>query len=102
MGNNSPIFYFSGTGGCFATAKRISDELPESSLVPIAAIKDSYIVDSDAVGFVFPLYYAGLPRIVARFVSNMRFIKPCYIFAVVGCGFPWSGYAMHQLNGLLH
>jgi len=58
-------------------------------------------VDADAIGLAFPLYYAGLPNIVAQFVSKLKFDKPCYIFAVVSCGFPWSGYALHQLKWLL-
>lgn len=97
-----PLFYFSGTGGCLATAQRISNELPEFSLFPIAALNDGFTVDADEIGFVFPLYYAGLPRIVANFIRKIKFTRPCYIFAVVACGFPWSGYAMHQLNRLLN
>lgn len=96
------IFYFSGTGGSLATAMRIAEELPEFSLQPIAAINGIYEVDSDTIGIVFPLYYAGLPRIVTRFIQNLKFKKTCYIFAIITCGFPWSGYAMHQLNRLLH
>lgn len=96
------IFYFSGTGGSLAAAKRIAEKIPEFSLQPIAAINDIYEIDSDEIGIIFPLYYAGLPRIVTRFIGNLKFKKTCYIFAVVTCGFPWSGYAMHQLNRLLH
>lgn len=99
----NPLYYFSGTGGCLATARRISAELPDYTPVPIAALRGETTVevDADAVGLVFPLYYAGLPGIVAEFVRKLRFGKPCYVFAVVACGFPWSGYALHQLKGLL-
>jgi ferredoxin len=99
----NPLYYFSGTGGCLATAKRIAAELPEFKAVPIAALRGeaSVAVDTDAVGLVFPLYYAGLPGIVAEFVKKLKFSKQCYVFAVVACGFPWSGYALHQLRGLL-
>lgn len=96
-----PIFYFSGTGGCIAATNRISDEVAGYTPVPIAAFKEGYTVAGDACGFVFPLYYAGLPRIVAEFIPKIKFTKPCYIFAVVACGVPWSGYALHQLNWLL-
>lgn len=103
MGNDlKPIFYFTGTGGSRATAMQIADKLTEYTPVPIAAVKDGYVVASDTVGFVFPLYNAGLPSIVERFVSRMSFTKPCYIFVVVTCGLPWSGYVMHQLKRLLH
>jgi ferredoxin len=99
----NPLFYFSGTGGSLHAAKRISAELPEFSPVPIAALEgeESVMVDADAVGFAFPLFYAGLPNIVERFLKKLNFAKPCYVFVVVPCGFPWSGYALHQLNSLL-
>lgn len=98
-----PIFYFSGTGGSLYAARRIAAELPEFAPVPIAALEGepNITVDADAVGFVFPLYYAGLPNIMERFAKKLAFTHPCYIFAVVPCGVPWSGYALHQLNGLL-
>ena len=96
-----PLFYFSGTGGCLAAARRISEELPEYAPVPIAALRVGTTVDADAMGLVFPLYFAGMPRIVAQFVAKLRFARPCRIFAVVACGFPWSGWVMHQLNGAL-
>ena len=96
-----PLFYFSGTGGCLATARRISEALPEYTPVPIAALKDGTTVETDAAGFVFPLYFAGMPRIVASFLEKLRFTGPCRIFAVVACGFPWSGYVMHQLDRAL-
>jgi ferredoxin len=97
------LFYFSGTGGSLHAARRICKELPEFSPVPIAALRNEKIisVDSDAAGFVFPLYYAGLPNIVAEFVKKLEFAKPCYIFAAVPCGLPWSGYALHQMKWLL-
>jgi ferredoxin/flavodoxin len=102
INSGKTIFYFSGTGGSLATAKSIAEEMPEYSLQPIASIKSTYEVNTDEIGIVFPMYYAGLPRIVTKFLKNLRFKGNCYIFAVVTCGFPWSGYAMHQMNRLLH
>jgi ferredoxin len=103
MSNNNPVYYFSGTGGCLAAARRISEELPGFSPVPIASLQgeSSITTDAEAVGLVFPLYYAGSPAVVADFMNKLSFTRLCYVFAVVACGFPWSGYALHQLNGLL-
>lgn len=90
--NANPLFYFSGTGTCMSVAKKLSNELPGFSLVPIAGQKNGCTVDAETVGFVFPLYFSGLPRIVADFIHTMRFERTCYIFAVVACGIPWTGY----------
>jgi ferredoxin len=102
-GQPNPIFYFSGTGGCLAAAKKLCEEMPEFSPVPIAALEgeSSVSVDAGAVGLVFPLFYAGLPNIVDRFMKKLAFARPCYVFAVVACGFPWSGYALHKLKWML-
>jgi ferredoxin len=99
----NPIYYFSGTGGSLAAARRICAALPEYSPVPIAAMRDEkrISVDADAMGLVFPLYYAGLPGIVADFLRKLEFKMPCYIFAAVSCGLPWTGYALHQSKWLL-
>lgn len=100
--SGNTVFYFSGTGGCLAAAKHICADLPGFLPVPIAALSGEEItVDADAAGFVFPLYYAGLPNIVDRFVKNLSFARPCYVFSVVACGFPWSGWALHKLKVLL-
>lgn len=96
----NPLFYFSGTGGSLAAAKMICSELNDFEPVPIAAFagNNSYTVNAEAAGFVFPLYFAGFPNIVEGFVKKLQFEKPCYIFAAVTCGFPWSGYALYQLK----
>jgi ferredoxin len=98
----SPVFYFTGTGGSLYAAKRIAAALPGHAPVPIAALmgEAEIIADADAAGFVFPLYYTGLPRIVAGFVRKLSFAKPCRVFAVVLCGRP-RGNALHQLDALL-
>lgn len=98
----NPIFYFSGTGTCLNAARRICAELPEFSPVPVAALahEKNVTVDADAAGFVFPLYYTGLPLLVADFARKLAFARPCRVFAVVACGSP-RGWALHQLDGLL-
>jgi ferredoxin len=99
----NPVFYFSGTGGSLSMTKTVCEKLTEFTPVPIAALagEKTYKVNAESVGLVFPLYYAGLPAIVAEFVKKLEFEKSCYVFAAVTCGFPWSGYALHQIKGLL-
>ena len=96
------IYYFSGTGNSLYIAKRLADQLGESQLVPLAkANQQSDITASTkTVGFVFPLYFWGLPDIVVNFVKNMNLEKADYIFAVLSCG-GGPGYTVNHLEELL-
>ena len=79
------IYYFTGTGNSLKIAKSLSEKLEECELVPIAKIweEDQIISSSEKVGFVFPLYYAGLPKIVYDFLYKIKLSKSNYFFAVV-------------------
>lgn len=76
------IFYFTGTGNSLYVAKHIGGEL-----APIArAVKRKQQRYRDKViGFVFPTYAVGIPRIVERFVKENTF-QADYSFAVMTCG----------------
>jgi len=60
------IYYFTGTGNSLNIAKNLSEKLDKCELVPIAKVwEDDHLASSaEKVGFIFPLYYAGLPKIV--------------------------------------
>jgi ferredoxin len=48
--------------------------------------------DDSVIGFVFPNYFWGLPRIVEQFVTKIRIAnKDAYVFAVLTCGGPGFG-----------
>ncbi|MFX1325176.1 MAG: EFR1 family ferrodoxin, partial [Promethearchaeota archaeon] len=53
--------------------------------IPIARIYEYDDIEStsEKVGFIFPLYYSGLPKIVHDFVKKINLIKSEYFFAVV-------------------
>lgn len=76
------IFFFTGTGNSLYVAKKIGGEL-----VPIAqAVKlkrQSY--RDEVIGFVFPTYAVGIPRIVEKFVKENTF-QASYSFAIMTCG----------------
>ncbi len=82
------IYYFTATGNSLTTARRIRDGLGDCRLIPVAsAVKKKKIIEeSDAVGFVFPVYFSDAPCIVRDLISKMVFTaeKP-YIFAVPTC-----------------
>ena len=84
------IFYFSGTGNSYDAALRLRDE--DERLIDI---KDAVWnrefwfepEENEAVGFVFPVYFAGLPTIVNYFLKHVDFsVIPSYTYVVATCG----------------
>lgn len=83
------IFVFSGTGNSYSVARRIGDALG-IGLVDLAAAvrysRYSYDAGGEDVGFVFPVYYGGLPDKVREFARNVVVRNPGRVFCVVTCG----------------
>lgn len=70
------IFYFSGTGNSQYTAKRIAEE-SEEKLISIAECLNRgqfefEIQNNERLGFVFPVYFYGVPSIVVEFIKSLR------------------------------
>lgn len=86
------IFYFTGTGNSLYAAKKIADGIGDEIIDMNAAMKSgkmSYCVQAgEKVGFVFPIYYSGLPTVVSEFLENINISADddCYIYAVITCG----------------
>ncbi|MHA2125814.1 MAG: EFR1 family ferrodoxin [Promethearchaeota archaeon] len=98
------IYYFTGTGNSLNIAKSIEDKLKDCELIPIAKIwqKESLMSTSDKVGFVFPLYYSGLPKIVYDFISKIDVRKSNYFFAVIATGGDITALLpLQQINNIL-
>jgi len=86
------IFHFSGTGNSYYAAKQIGSEITDELIDISKAMAEeqfTYSVSPDEkVGFVFPLYFYGLPTIVADFISKLKLevnLKP-YLYGVITCG----------------
>lgn len=81
------IFYFSATGNSLYLAKRLALEVGECELLSIANLvnEENFEVDSPNIGFVFPVFAWGLPRIVAEFVKKLILKNQSYVFAVASC-----------------
>lgn len=93
------IFYFSTTGNSYAAAREIASGLGETRLIPIAnAVPED--VDTQKVGFIFPVYAWGLPRIVADFIKSLKFADKPYVFGVATCG-GTPGRTLLELRKLL-
>lgn len=81
------IFCYSGTGNsAWAARKLLSDG---ERLIPIRGEGDNLYMpaEGEKVGFVFPVYFYGLPDSVRRFAQQIRLAStPKYTYAVITCG----------------
>ncbi|SES98402.1 hypothetical protein SAMN05660297_01097 [Natronincola peptidivorans] len=100
------IYYFSGTGNSLAAAKKVSSRIKKSAIIPIskAFSQKEFIESSETVGFVFPMYYLGMPDIVIRFIKKLDMSKVAHIFTIItrGVDTPFAGGAMAQIEKELH
>lgn len=87
------IYYFSGTGNSLSAARALAAALPEASIAPMAACLASGRVPAaeGRIGFVFPMYFYGLPAIVLDFVSRFDFSRARRRFALVTFAGPLTG-----------
>lgn len=98
------LYYFTGTGNSLVVARQLAAELGETDLVPIARAMNApepVRAPRGSVGFVFPVYCAGLPRIVARFADQADLSDAEYLFCV--CTLAESGMsgAFSELGKIL-
>lgn len=98
------IYYFSGTGNSLAISRSLEGLLVDKgSILPLSVFDDEEIidVDTDLLGFVFPVYFLTTPDIVKSFVKKLNFKTNPYIFAIVTCnGSP--GHSLFTLNKCLN
>lgn len=76
------IFYFTATGNSLYVAKRIGGELYS---IPQMIKEGTNQFEDEEIGFVFPCYGFGLPRMVINFIQNSKF-KANYFFAIMTYG----------------
>lgn len=101
---SSKIYYFSGTGNSLAVSMKLEEILVDrGSIVPISIFEneESIDVDTEVLGFVFPVYFLNIPHIVKTFVKKLNFKTNPYIFAIATCnGSP--GHSLFTLNKCLN
>ncbi len=85
------IFYFSATGNSLEIAQAIGGELYS---IPEVLKSDSFNFSADKIGFIFPCYALGVPKIVEEFLNKVT-VKADYIFGVMT-------YGEHAGGGLHH
>ena len=87
------IYYLSATGNSLYAAKVLQDTLEGAELrsIPEAFAVGGLDVEADAVGFVFPLHYMGLPLQAETFLERLAIAGSPYRFAIATCGIPYIG-----------
>lgn len=99
MNDDCVIYYFSATGNSFNMAQQISQGLGNTKLISMAE-KEIHEDKVKRIGFVFPVYYGTLPKLVYRFIQNLTISTDTYCFAVVTMGMFGRG-ALTVLRDLL-
>lgn len=86
------IFYFTSTGNSLYVAKTIGGTLYS---IPQLIQEERFDFSDDTIGFVFPIYGWGLPRMVNSFFERVKW-KADYTFAIGTYG-AMQGAAMRNL-----
>ncbi len=96
------IWYFTGTGNSLSAAKRAAAALGSDVEVrPIAAVAGTPVeITASTLGFAFPVYSFGVPRLVKEFIETASGIGAERIFAIATCG-NGPGGVLAQLDALL-
>lgn len=103
MNKKTVIFYFSQSGNSLYCAKKIAATIGNTTLVsiPEAIHNNEYkYYNYEKVGFIVPLYYMSMPRMVKEFISKLEISKESYIFSVVTRASS-KGRIFHDINKLL-
>jgi ferredoxin len=97
---NSVIFYFSGTGNSLQIAGDIAAGLGDTEMIPIGDFDPDTEVVSKRVGIVFPVYFCGLPSILAEFADRVKLQDGAVVYAVCNYG-GTTGAALAMLKDRL-
>jgi ferredoxin len=98
------IYYFTGTGNSLAVAKKIAAALGDCELVPIALLAKTggdVVPQAERFGIVCPVYFSGLPLMVASCAGRLDLKAVPYVFAVVTNGGGGGSAALRQLDSIL-
>jgi len=95
------IYYFSGTGNSLRAAQVIGKALGNTEIISMRCDPAGVpAIESDIIGFVFPIYHWTLHEAAREFIENVRINPNAYVFAVSTlCRI--NGDAFEVLDGLL-
>lgn len=96
------IYYFTGTGNSLEIARQLSEKLPGAHLRSLASAyrAGKLELDAEVVGFVFPVYFFGIPVALRSLLENAQWQSVQYTFAAANYG-SMPGGALYQTAGLI-
>ena len=85
------IFYFSGCGNSKYVAETLATQMNDTLVfIPEAAREGRYeyaLAEGEKLGFVFPIYAWGPPKLVLDFVQKLQLpTRPDYLYFACTCG----------------
>lgn len=98
------VYYFSGTGNSLHVAKLLETMGAEvhSIATELHLMKQNGVgsinCDADKVGFIVPLYYLGLPRLVHEFLEVVELNSNAYVYLITTMGWTLRGGAIRQMK----
>ncbi|MFW9972806.1 MAG: EFR1 family ferrodoxin [Candidatus Odinarchaeota archaeon] len=97
------IYFFSGTGNSLKIARNLAKNLEDVELIAIAKIWEMEKIKSksEKIGFVFPLYWSGLPKIVYDFINKLDLSNSNYFFTVVTSAGDINELPLQQIDKIL-
>lgn len=94
------IFYFSGTGNSAFIAKLMAESIDLCEAVRMEEYMQERAVEARILGFVFPVYWWGIPNIVRSFLERLQIGRASYVFAAATMGMS-AGNAVPYVKELL-
>ncbi len=98
------IIYFSACGNSKQAAMMLAEKLGDARVINVArALKDKEfeykLEDGESLGFVFPVYFWGVPSIVLDFIKDLKVenVKDKYVYCAMTCGSS-TGFAGKMLK----
>ena len=77
------IYFYTGTGNSLWTARKLSETLGNTELIPITLAGENPIhSDSENIGLIFPVHIWGIPFRVVDFLNRLATDSAKYYFAV--------------------
>lgn len=100
------IFYFSATGNSKYITSEISDAQQGKAIDITTCFKKNQfkfsLKENEKIGFVFPVYFFGLPTILISFIEKLKLenYHANYMFAICTCG-TFSSNTLYNFRKLL-